>query len=285
MTKILAVLDPREKNHHALKRCKEQSPGNELEIHAVHFIEHSSAQTFAKSFAERTQWLQAQVQPYIDDGYKISAEVIPFNNLYESVIEAANKFQADFVVKPMRQHSLFQTVVRTSTDWNLIRHCPYPLLLVSEQDRIAGKPVLAAVDVSTGDASHETLNDVVLKQAHRFAEVLDGDLHVVNAWREPVPVMAVGGMDPTPLPSGNDIRREHMAGLQGVSWDIPEAHRHIHEGPASVVINEVTSRIDAGVLVIGTVARTGISGALVGNTAEAVLKGTSCDVMVVKLPE
>ena len=37
-------------------------------------------------------------------------------------------------------------------------------------------------------------------------------------------------------------------------------------------------------IVLGTVARKGISGALIGNTAEGVLESAHCDVMVVKQP-
>jgi len=37
--------------------------------------------------------------------------------------------------------------------------------------------------------------------------------------------------------------------------------------------------------VIGTVGRQGLSGSLIGNTAESVIEGTSVDVLVVKLPK
>ena len=67
MTRILAVIDPRENNHHALERCREQPPENDLEIHAVLFIPHESAEKFAKTFAEKSGWLTAQVAPYIAD--------------------------------------------------------------------------------------------------------------------------------------------------------------------------------------------------------------------------
>jgi nucleotide-binding universal stress UspA family protein len=43
--------------------------------------------------------------------------------------------------------------------------------------------------------------------------------------------------------------------------------------------------LDAAVTVIGTVARTGFSGALIGNTAEVVLDALESDVLVLKPDE
>jgi len=53
-------------------------------------------------------------------------------------------------------------------------------------------------------------------------------------------------------------------------------------GPAEFVINNIAKDLEAGVVVLGTVARTGMSGLFIGNTAEAVLEGSSTDVLVVK---
>ena len=89
MTRILAVIDPTESIHHALERCKEQPPESDLDILAVLFIEHESAENFSHVFAEKKKWLKEQVEPYLVGGRNITTEVIPFHNLYETVIETA----------------------------------------------------------------------------------------------------------------------------------------------------------------------------------------------------
>jgi universal stress protein E len=284
VTKILAVIDPRESRHHALERCREQPAELDLDIHAVLFVEHESAEHFATTFKEKTAWLTEQVTPYIADGFTITTQVVPFTNLYESVIEVAGKHGADFVIKPMRQHSLFQTVVRTSTDWNLIRHCPFTLLLVIVLDNTRGKPILAAIDVRSGDDNHDTLNDVVLKQARSLARVLGSETHITTAYNMPTPMAAVGSVDATPYPTSSDIMKDHSDGVAEFMGDSPVAGVHVEEGAPAYAINSVANRIGAGVIVIGTVARKGISGVLIGNTAEGVLESSKCDVLVVKLP-
>jgi universal stress protein E len=185
----------------------------------------------------------------------------------------------------MRQHSLFASMVRTSTDWNLIRHCPYPLMLVSELDSIAGRPMLAAVDVHSGEENHDALNTVVLDRGKALGGVLGCELNIVNAWRATTPMMAVGSVDSTPLPTPADLHKEHQQGITELagSYAVAAEAIHVEEGAAAYVITKTAESIGAGMIVMGTVARTGLSGALIGNTAESVLETAKCDVLVVKL--
>lgn len=286
MTRILVVLDPNDDKHLALERSKELPPDSDLEIHVALFIQHENADAISQIFKERSDWLDEQVRPYIDEGYRVSTEVVPFSNLYESVILSALKLGADFVLKPMRQHSLFSTMLRTSTDWNLIRHCPVPLLLVSPLESTHGKPVLAAVDVCGGDDNHDDLNCIVLSQAQRIARVLGSDCAVVNAYRTAMPAMAVGTIDAMPLPSSREITLERKAAIQSLDTSaIAENQIYVEEGAASTTINQVARSLNAGLIVIGTIGRQGLSGSLIGNTAESVIEGTSVDVLIVKLPK
>jgi len=64
--------------------------------------------------------------------------------------------------------------------------------------------------------------------------------------------------------------------------DIPEAQVHLSEGPADRVINRFAEKIGAGIIVVGTVARSGIAGLFIGNTAESLIENADCDVFVVK---
>ncbi len=284
MTRMLAVLEPNEEKHLALERCKELPPDSDLEIHVALFVPNQGADGVGSTFKERNAWLAEQVQPYINDGYSITTEVILFSSLYESVIEVAEKADVDFVIKPMRHHSLFSSVVRTSTDWNLIRHCEKPLLLVSTIPTTRGKTVLAAVDVCSGDDAHDALNDIVLYQTERIARALGSKCALVNAFRTATPAMTVGSIDSVPIPTPRDLIRERQTGADELlaKSKVETKDIFIEEGSAAVIINDVARRIDAGVIVIGTVARKGLGAAIIGNTAEAVLEGSSVDVMVVK---
>jgi universal stress protein E len=284
MTKILVVIDPREENHSALERCKEINPEEDLQLHVCMFVDADSARELANTLKERTQWLDEQVKPYIDLGYDITKEVTSFARLHESIIQIALKVKADLIFKPMRKHSIVRRAVLTSTDWNLIRFCPAPVLLVSDQEVIRGKPVVAAIDVCNADEKHAELNHTVLDQATVVAEVVESKVHCVNAWNVSSAVMAAGSIDPTPYEIAHAKKNDHLEASKALcgEYNIPSDRIIVEEGTAEFVINTAAEELGAGLLVIGTVARRGISGLFIGNTAEAVLEGSSIDILVVK---
>ncbi len=286
MTKILIVIDPREETHSALERCKEISPEADVQLHVCMFIEGAAASEAAQILKEKKAWLDEQIEPYVELGYDISVEMSPIGRLYESIIKTAANIGADFIFKPMRQHSLVHRVVLTSTDWNLIRFCPYPLLLVSDQEVVHGKPIIAAIDVCSQDANHEELNHVVMEQSLRVAAVLESEVNCVNAWHVSSAVMAVGTLDAAPYQIIHAQKIDHINESRTLceKYSIPVDRIYVEEGSAALNINRTAREIHAGMVVIGTVARRGMSGFFVGNTAEAVLENSTTDVMVVKLP-
>ena len=286
MTKILVVIDPREETQFALERCKEISPEADLQLHVCTLVEPAAASEMAQILKEKKVWLNEQIEPYVELGYDITTELISSGRFYEGIIKVASKIGADFIFKPMRQHSLIRRVVLTSTDWNLIRFCPHPLLLVSNRNVVHGKPIIAAVDVCSHDSKHEELNRIVMQQSLRVAAVLESEVNCVNAWFVNSAVMAAGSVDAAPYQIAHAQKIDHINESRALceKYSIPGDRVFVEEGSATFVVNHIAKEIDAGVVVIGTVARTGMSGFFVGNTAESVLESSTTDVMVVKQP-
>ena len=75
-------------------------------------------------------------------------------------------------------------------------------------------------------------------------------------------------------PLGEMLRRHLVAE--------PEAEVHLVSGHAGEVLPTLADRLRADVIVMGTVARTGISGLIIGNSAETMLRSVSCSVLAVK---
>ena len=287
MPKLMVVIDPQEETHSGLERCKEIAPNAGLDIHVVSFVQASGAKDMAGAIRDAQAKLTEVVKPFTDVGYQTTEEVVPFTRLYESVVQTAVKCGADLLVKPMRQHSLARRIIMTSTDWNLVRFCPTPLYLVNGAVEVHGKPILAAIDIENPDDQHAQLNEVVMTQANAIAGVFEGTVNCVNSWHVNPAVMSSGSVDPTPYEISRDMHADHLEKSRtfASAHSVEEGNVHVHEGTPQFVIQEVAEELDAGVLVIGTVARTGVSGLFIGNTAETVLEGTMTDVMVVKSPD
>ncbi|MBN1992956.1 MAG: universal stress protein [Anaerolineae bacterium] len=61
-------------------------------------------------------------------------------------------------------------------------------------------------------------------------------------------------------------------------------HFHLLRGSARKTIPELAVALQADLVIMGTVARTGISGLIIGNTAEAILDQLTCSVLAIKPP-
>jgi universal stress protein E len=60
--------------------------------------------------------------------------------------------------------------------------------------------------------------------------------------------------------------------------------RHVVAGKAAEAIPETARETGCAILVMGAVSRSGLKRVFIGNTAERVLDGLPCDVLVVKPP-
>ena len=57
---------------------------------------------------------------------------------------------------------------------------------------------------------------------------------------------------------------------------------HLLQGDAKQAIPEVVKKLGVELVVMGTVARTGIPGFVIGNTAESILNQLECSVLALK---
>jgi len=290
MTNILVVIDPEETTHSALERIKEIPPTADVDYKVDLYFDaapvtakRASSDILRKSIANKRERLEELVAPYIEMGYRITTEVVQISRLYEDVIKSARSYKADFVFKPVRQHGPLKRMFYTSTDWNLIRMCPNDLLLVSDQGSIRGKPVIASVNISDEDSAHQELNKVVLERANALADVLEAEVHLIYAYG-PTVVMG-GGADPMAYQISKDKHEDEFKKAKALAsaHNILESNMKLREGTPDAVVTEYAEEVDAGIIVLGTVARSGASGVFIGNTAETVLEKTKRDMFVIKL--
>ncbi len=287
MPKILIVIDPEETRHSALNRIKEL-PVDNTEFKIDYYLSAPSsaedASDYPRKFEEKRIWLDDLIAPYQKMGYKIETQVLVFNRLYETIIQSALEFTADYIFKPLRQHGLLKRALFTSTDWNLIRFCPCPMLLVSHANSLSGSPVLAALDLASQDTAHQNLNEVILEQTKLLAAILNSPMHLAHAYNVvTIPAGSAAG-DPLSSQVSKGRRDEQFDRAFEIANEacIPRKNIHLGEGTADQFVNKCASEISAGVIVMGTVARSGVSGLFIGNTAETVMEQARCDVFVVK---
>jgi universal stress protein E len=207
---------------------------------------------------------------------------------HEAVIRQARKTRADLVVAATREHRFGERLLLRNTDWELIRHCPVPVLLLKSHRAWHRPAVLAAVDPFHAHARPADLDTRLLQAGGSLATLLRGRLHVFHAYMplisvEPAPLSgAPMAMLPPEVQALHERQVARAIDRLAATAGIPRRRRHVCMGEVSGELQVLTRRIRAGLLVMGAVSRSALKRFFIGNTAERVLDRLDCDVLVVK---
>ena len=266
---ILVVMEPDRPEGLALKRAKLIAGVTQSHLHLL----------VCEKKHDHAAYLAELCAGLSDEGYSVSSQQSWLENQYQTIIAAQQAEGCGLVIKQHYPDNPLKKALLTPEDWKLLRYCPAPVLMVKTDTPWTGGNFLAAVDVGNSDSEHRTLHASIVSHCNDMADMAKGQLHVVCA--HPSPMLSAA--DPTfQLKDTIESRyRESCKSFQE-QYALSDSPLHIAEGPADVLIPHVASQIKAVVTVLGTVARTGLSGALIGNTAEVVLDALESDVLVLK---
>lgn len=266
---ILVVIEPEHSESLALKRAKLIAGVTQAHLHLL-ICDKQHAHSALLSV------LKAGL---LEDGYSVTTEQAWNKSLHETIIDVQQAEGCGLVIKQHFPDSPLKKALLTPADWKLLRYCPTPVLLVKTARPWTNGTVLAAIDVGNNDGEHRSLHTAIVDHGFDIASLAHATLHVISA--HPSPMLSAA--DPVfQLKETIEARyREQCKSFQD-EFDIDDAHLHIEEGPADVLIPHLAHTLQVAVTIIGTVARTGLSGALIGNTAEVVLDALESDVLVLK---
>lgn len=224
---------------------------------------------------QRMKELEALAEPLREEGISVSVTTAWGNPAHAEILKRASESDASLVVKATRHHSKVARLLLAHTDWELVRHCPIPLLLVKGEPW-ADKPVIVgAVDPNHVNDKPAELDDVIIESAKQVASMGDGVVKLFHsAWVPPL-----SGL----YPLQPDVRREedqllnlgekHGIDASGCTWSTDP----VAESLVALVEDQQVSLV-----VMGAVSRSMVEQALIGNTAEKLLDELSCDILVVR---
>jgi universal stress protein E len=173
---------------------------------------------------------------------------------------------------------------------HVLRKCPVPVW-VMRPSQARKLRVMALVDPDPDDSVRDGLNDLVMELATSLIRREGGELHMGHAWS----LEGEATLRTSPfveLPGGivdvmvREIETAHQDQLNVLAerHNIGELGGAIHmvSGEPGVVLPRLADRLDIGLIVMGTVGRTGLKGLIMGNTAENILRSVRCSVLAVK---
>ncbi|USW94264.1 universal stress protein [Pseudomonas proteolytica] len=267
--KILVIIEPEHSESLALKRAKLIAGVTDAHLHLL----------VCDKKHEHSALLSLLKEQLLADGYSVSTEQAWNTNRHETIIAVQQAEGCALVIKQHYPDSPLKKALLTPDDWKLLRLCPAAVLLVKTATPWTDGVILAAIDVGNLDNEHKALHAAIVDHGFDIASLAKGQLHVISA--HPSPMLSAA--DPVfQLKETIEARYREQCKAFQAEFDIDDSRLHIEEGPADVLLPHAAHKLRAAVTIIGTVARTGISGALIGNTAEVVLDALESDVLVLK---
>jgi universal stress protein E len=180
----------------------------------------------------------------------------------------------------------------SNTDWSLIRSCPAPLWLVKPQPPAARPRIVAAVDPLHDRDRSASLDHRILATAKRLGEAVGGVTHAFHAFDvEPLIAASTDALSmPIALPLGElsgAMHERHAAAVEELTMAhaIPRDRVELLHGRPSDQLIALTNRLEADLVVMGAVSRSGYERLFVGSTAEDVVDKLPCDVLLLKRAE
>jgi len=239
------------------------------------------------------------IKPYADQ-LLISMKVLQ-GIFFVEVIREVLRNQYDLVIKTAHTES-WLTRLFSSDDMHLLRKCPCPVWLLKPQGIQTIKRILVALDVDDSFPSQEIrsrqqLNLQILQMASSLALTDSAELHIAHVWQAAAEITMRSTFMEVPekaISAYVEQVRQHRSKLlnrlvnelelssSNDSQDYLKPQLHLKQGSAQREIPVIAKQISADLVVMGTVARTGIPGFIMGNTAETILNQLDCSVLAVK---
>lgn len=207
-------------------------------------------------------------------------------HLTRAMIDRIYTLGSDLVVKDIEAIASTRRLFLTPRDWQLIRMCPAPLLLVHPQGSSKPKRIMVAVDPMRAHNQPAELDAEALEHARKLAETWGAELHIAHAFEvtaEAMELLFDPGMLDT-VDHANNLRDEHRAALLEFAkqHDVPVEYTHFVEGAPQYALARLASDLNIDLLVLNGIARRGLKRALLGSTAEQILPEAGCNVLVLK---
>jgi nucleotide-binding universal stress UspA family protein len=239
-------------------------------------------------FQEEKDSLQKFLTALQEAGIQVQSEIlygVPFIKIIQKVL----KDHHDLVMITADGSGVIKQTLFGSTTMHLMRKCPCPVWVIKPGQPRRFKRILAAVDLVKDDAQREALANKIMQMSTSLARTNQSELQILHTWSmfgESV-LRGRGGISNEVINNLlQETRNVHLQWIQDLLQQHPldgiQSEIYLLKGDAGEMITELSQSKDVDLIIMGTVSRTGLSGFLIGNTAENVLQQVNCSILAVK---
>lgn len=305
--KILYLYQPNADSHSALARARTLATNNQAQLCVAASVPDmrggfglppggpTGAALQSQVIADARGQLAALLQDW--PGGPLPEQRVLVGDAYIQIIRTVLRYDFDLVIKQAEDPSWISRLFGT-TDMHLLRESPCPVWLMRKQERDNYRTIAAAIDFDPQkpETAWQGINQKILELASSLALSEFASLHLLHAWEAPGEIImrSHGHLDESAITLYVEQERrrqqeimeqvlhwlKHRLGEQAYAYLKPQVH--LMRGDPSQLVSAQAKRLDTDLVVMGSLARTGISGLFIGNTAETILEQMQCGVLAVK---
>jgi universal stress protein E len=298
---ILVIMDPTIDQQPALFKAIEVAKRFDASIELFLVVHHSalSPKWFSKEHSQeqiinqylqtKQRWLDTYLSLVTAENISVSSEVRWHTPLYAEILKKITECHADMVVKTTHQHPVIDRLLFTPNDWQLLKSCPVPLLLVKATSQPIYKNIMAAVDLKHTEDEFINLDEVIIETTAMMVEYFHAVGHVTHAYDPmgyelwPTSETDFLGFD---LPSydyksyQNQRQEYHEKEFNQLvaHYGFDEKNIHSVNGIAAYQLIDTIKDEKIDLLIMGVRFHSGF----VSSTAEKILDEVSCDILAIK---
>ncbi|MCA9177630.1 MAG: universal stress protein [Planctomycetales bacterium] len=294
--KILVATDTRLDHHPIVEEAAELARRNKASLKIVDVVpefpwtvrmsmqDHEHVRQLM--IDEKQEKLGMLADTLSDEGLKVQWQVLAGKTSVEIIREVLREGH-DLVMRVARGADSRSPGFFGQTGFRLLRKCPCAVWLVTPETTPKFRHVLGCVDSSSGAEIDTELNDKVFELSDTISQYHGGTfsiIHTWSIWNEHMLRRRMHEDDYDELERRNQVQVENLLNAflkrHGATKD--HAHVHLLKGEPHILIPKFIEHNAVDLVVMGTVARCGMAGMLMGNTAERILNHISCSVLALK---
>ena len=201
------------------------------------------------------------------------------------IIKTAEQLGVDLIAKVED----FNQDYFSSSDFHLLRKASVPVWIMRNRHGRGYKRMLIAIDLALeADEEGRALNANIMRMADDFSEVFGFKQNVISCWK----LYGESLLKNNPFIQLSDHKLKRILKFEEKSYNGSmndfkvkygcSGEYKLMQGDAKVIIPEHVKAEEFDLVLMGTVSRTGISGYIIGNTAESILQNIQSSVVAIK---
>ncbi len=232
---------------------------------------------------EKKEKLEALAAPIRSKGIEVETKIMSGKTSVE-IIREVLRGEHDLVMAVAKGKNSTRKGFFGQTAFRLLRKCPSAVWLVSPGASSKVKHVLGCVDISSDQPLDAELNDKIYEITASIGQRHDARFSVLHAWVMVDEALLSRKLAPREVAAYERDDRDYKKKLFDKFLAQHESSTdsenvHMIKGFAPEVISSFVAENGVDLVVMGTVARSGLLGILMGNTAEKILDRLECSVL------